>query len=329
MTSSDITMIAPGGALARPKKAKPAAAAGVALINAALSLAVVQAMVNADYFRRAMQNGGDSTYLGSDLEPIAICGRFVDRAMPLLREWLPDLARAVAVRKVLFGILYHPPELSSADATAMLHYLFGAMGKRRGDEAAAKLIACCDVFSPTSNALGEALGLWKPVPSHPVILAIAIKQLMAAQTFEPAEAELREALAKVHERMYVTEGYVEQWLAKIDRADELAFTFDRPAWDAAYASVDCKVVAAMQARRELFGEWEGGEDEDGNVVPPSPRWQALIDLIAAKRAAEQAPPDSGGAEFSSHLKTPAMREAACRAKPAKRTRKPRGRANEG
>jgi hypothetical protein len=49
------------------------------------------------------------------------------------------------------------------------------MAKRRNDEAAAKLMACVDIFSPASNALGSALGLWKPAPTHPVILAVAIK----------------------------------------------------------------------------------------------------------------------------------------------------------
>jgi hypothetical protein len=32
--------------------------------------------------------------------------------------------------------------------------------------------------------LVEALGLWKPAPTHPAILALAIKQLMAAKVYE-------------------------------------------------------------------------------------------------------------------------------------------------
>ena len=83
-------------------------------------------------------------------------------------------------------------------------------------------MACVDIFSPASNALGPALGLWEAVPGHPVILAITIKQLMAEKTFEPAEAELREALAKVKQRLLAHEHYVNQWLNKVDRADRLS-----------------------------------------------------------------------------------------------------------
>jgi hypothetical protein len=319
MSASDITVIAAGGALARSKKAKSSATAGLALINEVLSPDVVQAMVDADRFRRWIQD--DHTYLGSDGACTEIRddhARFVDRATPLLRRWLPDIARAVAVDDVLFRILHHPPDLlSSADATAMLNYLFGAMGKRRNDEAAAKLIACCDVFSPTSNALGEALGLWKAAPTHPVILAITIKRLMAEKTFEPAEAELREALGKVQERLYVQEAYVQQWLARIDRADEMVFRFDRPAWDAAYATASSAAPLAMQSR--LFGEEPGEEeDDDGNVQPPSPRWAALNDLIEGKRAIEKR-------VVEQPVLPEPLREAACEAKPMKRTRKPKRR----
>jgi hypothetical protein len=189
----------------------------------------------------------------------------------------------------------------------MLHYLFGAMGKRRNDEAAAKLLACADIFSPASNALASALGMWKPVPGHPVILAITIKQLMAEKTFEPSEAELREALGKVKQRLLAHQHYVDQWLNKVDRADEIVFAFDRVAWDAAYARIDSKVPLLMREHAEFGGEGPCEDlDENGNPeYPASPRWQALDDLVKAKTAIPKSNP----------------RQAACEAKPAKRTRK--------
>jgi hypothetical protein len=59
------------------------------------------------------------------------------------------------------------------------------------------------------------------------------------------------------------------------------FVFDRAAWDAAYAHVGSEVVLAM--RDSLYGE-EPGEDEDtGEAIAPSPRWQALDDLLKTKK----------------------------------------------
>jgi hypothetical protein len=285
VTKSSLTVIQPGGVPARAK-VKPAAA-GLALINEVLDADVVQAMVDADRFANQILN--DHTYLGEG-EPKEMFlergPRFLERALPLHRSWLPSYARAHLVSTSLSGITSSCPcPLTQADASSMLHYLFGAMGKRRNDEAAAKLLACADIFSPTSNALGAALGLWKEVSRHPVILAITIKQLMAEKTFEPSEAELREALAKVKQRLSVHEHYVDQWLEKADRADQIVFAFDRAAWDAAYARADRETILAMREYAELGGEGPSEDlDENGDPeCPPSPRWQALDDLLKAKQ----------------------------------------------
>jgi hypothetical protein len=66
------------------------------------------------------------------------------------------------------------------------------------------------------------------------------------------------------------------WIDKLCRADEIVFTFDRPAWDAAYANASSDVPLPMQG--QLFYE-EPGEDD-----PPSPRWLALNALWQAKLA---------------------------------------------
>jgi hypothetical protein len=277
------------------------------LISAQLSPNVVQAMVDAERFRIDAQRDdglGGRDYLGRLCEPHP---RYLDRAKPFLGTWLPNIVRAVEARKLLFDVACMPTRsISPAHANAMLHFLFGAMGKRRNDEAAAKLFACCDVFSPASNALGEALGLWKPAPTHPVIVALAIKQLLAAKTFEPAEVELREALAKVHQRLQMLQVWTDRWIDKLNHADRTVFTFDRSAWDAAYANVPSTVPRTMQRDLELIHE-QGGEDDDGVQHPPSPRWQALADLIEAKRAVEQVAEESKP-----------KRLAACKANPPKR-----------
>jgi hypothetical protein len=272
-----------GRALARPK-AKSLASQGLALINKALNVDMVQAMVDAERFNREQDA---APYLGEGINPA-----FLDRAKPMHARWLPKIARAVEVSDLLLPLR---APLGQAQAGAMLAYLFHAMGKRRGDDATAKLLACTDMFSAASNSVGESLGLWKAAPRDPLVLAVAIKQLMASKVYEPAESELREALAKVKQRIGVQGWYVDQWISKLDRADAIVFACDRPAWEQAYAQANSDVVRQMRCQLELKDEGPSeDEDEDGNPeFPPSPRWQALHDLIEA---------------------------ATCKTKPAKKTR---------
>jgi hypothetical protein len=285
-------VMSPSGTLARPK-VKQTAVAGLALINQVLDADIVQAMVDANRFWREVQ---EAAHLGEG----AIRPALLDRAKPLHRLWLPNFARAESCSSVLFQLVCMPPlvPLTQAAASAMLNYLFAAMGRRRGDEAAAKLLACSDIFSPASNAIGTALGLWAAAPTHPAFLAIAVRQLMAAKVFEPSESELREALAKVEQKLSRLPAMVDQWLARAERADEIVFEYDRPAWTAAYAATGSKVVLAMRDRLVF-------EDPADNDHRPSPRWQALNTLALP-------------------LPEPS-REAACKTTtPAKRTRKPKG-----
>jgi len=140
--------LSPGSALACPKAIKSHASDGLTLINEVLDADVVQAIVHADHFRNQVQKEGYP----------------LDH---MHRSCLPHIVQAVAARDLLIRLSHL--KLTQADASAMLSYLFGTIGKRRNDEAAAKLMACIDIFSPASNVLGPALGLWKPVPTHPAI----------------------------------------------------------------------------------------------------------------------------------------------------------------
>jgi hypothetical protein len=234
------------------------------------------------------------------------------QVIALHRSWLPNVAHADEAYELLSGIVGHST-LTPADASAMLQYLFGAMGKRRNDEAAAKLMACVDIFNPVSNALGPALGLWEPAPTHPVILAITIKQLMAEKTFEPAEAELREALGKVKQRLSARASWTWRWREKLDEWDRSVFECDRAAWDKAYANVvDSKVVLAMREWSEMSGEGPWDEDGDMPATPGEPRWQALDDLVKAKARipnrsrvrlhAKRRPPSAGASRSWSRLR---------------------------
>jgi hypothetical protein len=274
VTKSTVMVMPSRGAVARPKATTPASI-GFALINKVLGAAVGHALVDSERFSRQVQEA-ESQHLK------------LDRAKVLHRMWLPNIERAVEVCDLVSSIAgptgARRLTLTLADASAMLHYLFGAMGKRRNGEAQAKLMACVDIFSPASNAIGPALGLWQSAPKHPVILAIAVKQLMAEKTFEPAEAELREALEKVKQRLSARAGWGWRWLKKLDELDEMVFKNERPAWDAAYTNVSREVVLAMRERVELAGDGPSEEsDENGNPeYQPSPRWQALDELLKAK-----------------------------------------------
>jgi hypothetical protein len=279
MAMTKVVTLSPGRALAHPKAKKPTASAGLTLINEVLDVDTVQAMVDADRFARQVQEA-------------ELCYLELKDAKTLHRTWIPNVMRAVGADVVLSELTSSNPrtELTQAEASSMLQYLFGAMGKRRNDEAAAKLLACVDIFSPASNALGPALGLWKAAPKHPAILAIAIKQLMAEKTFEPAEAELREALDKLKQQLSVRKGWLWRWQEKLDEIDARVFKDDRPAWDAVYANVSSSVLAEMAERATMAGEGPSEDrDENGKPEEPgSPRWSALKALYDAKSDAEEA-----------------------------------------
>jgi hypothetical protein len=84
----------------------------------------------------------------------------------------------------------------------------------------------------------------------------------------------------------------------------MLFEEDRATWDETHARVDVAVERAML--HDLEDIESPYVDDDGVSQPGSPRWQALDALVKAKQAAESEP-----------------RQAACKAKPAKRTRKPK------
>jgi hypothetical protein len=299
------SLIVKPSALARTtaKQTSVAAAAGLALINKALNDEVVQAIVDADQFRAEMRT---PEYLGEEGDERAA---WLRPAKPLHRRCLRNAPRALEVAHVLGDLIWFRPrwQITQSEASQMLTYLFAAMGKRRGDDTTAKLLACADIFSPSSNALGAALDLWAPTPRHPAILALAIRQLMAAKVHEPAESELREALATVKQTIANQHHWVTQWLDVLERADRIVFRFDRPAWDAAYQAVDSRVAQAMLPTME-----EPTLDDDGNRVAGSPRWQALQSLWQRKLEAEEAAKLAAAPE--------PQRLAACSAKPPKRTR---------
>jgi hypothetical protein len=144
------------------------------------------------------------------------------------------------------------------------------------------------MFSPLSDMIGEATGLWKSVPKHPVILALAIKDLLAKEEWSPEQPKLRAAMKRAREELLSLQFAVGPYFDALDRADEIIFTFDRAAWDRIYADVDGCIPLMMAIR----------------ATPP--RTDALDDLWRRKETAST------------------LRIAACETKPVKRTKRAKG-----
>ena len=167
-------------------------------------------------------------------------------------------------------------------AVTMLSVLFGAFSKRKADaENAIKLAACSSMFSPTTDIIGEATKLWKPLPKHPAVLWIAIKELIATQTFLPAPKELREAMMRARDRLLLLKLDAKRWLEFAEKADRIVFEQDRAAWAAAYAHLGSRVPSAMLARSNYGSE----KDDAERCVALEKLWDPKYE---AEEAAEQA-----------------------------------------
>jgi hypothetical protein len=303
----------PGTGLARPSP-KGALAA---LINTTLT-DVADMMVVADRCRGLWTNAPDhNSYLGDDARTylgFVPEARFLDRAKSVLGYLWHLPAVDVAYGKLL-DILdpSSDDEVTHAMATKMLSVLFGALAKKKADTAdenpAMLMAACADIFHPMNDVIGETTGLWKPVCKHPIVLALAIKKLIATQKWSPTPSELREAMKEVQGHIQTRADWLCTFVDWMGKAEKIVFEFDRPAWEAACARHDSGVVLSL---RDLRNDGPSEDtDENGNPeFPPSPRWQALDDLAKAKLAAEEA------AESTPRI-------AACKTTVGKRTRKPK------
>jgi hypothetical protein len=155
----------------------------------------------------------------------------------------------------------------------MLSALFAPLGKK-GDNAA-RLEACVDMFAPGIDEIGEATGLWLPIPKSPVILALAVKRLIHNAIFTPMPAELRREMREANRNIVSLANITERWLNLLRNADRIFFEHDRAQWTLAYQNIiGSDVVRAIQDPAEA-----GDEDED---EPATARWAALEKLRLAR-----------------------------------------------
>lgn len=192
------------------------------------------------------------------------------------------LKRAALVRAAHTALLpvivpHLAPPVSPDTALTMLSALFGPLGKKSSDNAAL-LDACVDMLHPDADVIGDATGLWLPIPKHPLILALAVTKLRNNSVFTPMPAELRREMREANRTVVALANDAERWLNLLRNADRIVFEHDREAWELGYRNVGADVVAAMQDRSESGGY----EDDDGEEIPPSPRWSALEAMRLAK-----------------------------------------------
>lgn len=282
-------------------KGLPSLQGGAALIDATMSQYAVAVQNAHDY--RAQWEGGGGTIGLADLGAgeIVTAVRFLDRARSIHATWLRHYPAIRATRDALLGVVLPPCErVDEATAARMLGVLFNRPGKRQNDEECeALLTATVSMFSAVDESFALSTGLWKPLNAHPLILALAIKQLNHLAVFT-SPAELRKAMKQAHDTIAHRASATAYIEGMIERADEIMFVGDRVAWAANYARVGRDVVQIM---RDQLNEAPDDEDDE----PPSPRWLALDALAAVKRA-----------------EAPKSVAAACSAKAMKRTHKPKG-----
>ena len=147
----------------------------------------------------------------------------------LIREKL--LPRAVQVRQafdVLSSICDGQQNIDAPTALKMLSVLQRVLIKKKDDPVT--LMAFAGLFDQEIDDLGVSLSLWKEVPRHPVVVALAIHRLFHKQVFAPAPAELCSACRVVANSLKNKRRQALWWLDALVRADFALFEQAPDAW---------------------------------------------------------------------------------------------------
>jgi hypothetical protein len=255
--------------------AKTAKASGVALINESI-FEFAPALAVATRYRPQWESAIGS--IGLD-RPWRLA-----EAKQIHNRFLAAVVELAAAYDALMSMVSRPHKIDQASALAMLNVLFAALGRKKSDEESAILLgAAVDMFDPVNDVCGSVTGI-APVSAHPLILALAIKRLIATAKFTSV-AELREAMGYVENSLNVKRWHLEYMLENIELADAIVFERDRPTWEANHARCSIAVNRKLVSDLELRDE-NRYEDDDGVQHPGSPRWQELERIVRAKEAAD-------------------------------------------
>lgn len=179
----------------------------------------------------------------------------------LTRETL--LPRFVEVRRaydVLSSVCDGEQDIDAPTALKMLSVLHRVLQKKKDDPVS--LMAFASLFDPDVDSVGVSLNLWKEVPRHPVIVALAVQYLFHAQVFTPTPAELCDACRNVGGRLKARYRDTMQWMHQLSKADAELFETVRDEWASIYTTSESLAAAPVfgpytsdvEARKKLM--WE-------------------------------------------------------------------------
>jgi len=256
---------------------------GVALLGDVIGKYIAPVQIAHDYRARweatvcPIGVGRAQCEIEQGLSPARLAG-----AKSIHAPWLRCYAQIEATHIALSQMLMGFDRVDPLTASRMVSVLFAALGKKKTDtENALLLAATVDMFSPLDESVAIATGLWEPLNQHPLIVALAIKALIAKSVFTSA-SELRAEMKRVVNAIGRAAWAMEYIATTIWEADEAVFLGDRAAWDAHYASVGADVAAVM---RDNLVEEDAYTDDDDNEIAASPRWLAL-DALASNSKGE-------------------------------------------
>jgi hypothetical protein len=130
---------------------------------------------------------------------------FGNRQRKVLDFLLPRLFELDEAFCMLQSIVHGKEGISAAVALQMLSVLCAGTSKKRNDDPNTEtfMLSCAQLFDPAIDSIALGTGLWKPVPRHPVVVALAIRKLMAGNVFAPTQSELADACRRVAFRLEI------------------------------------------------------------------------------------------------------------------------------
>ncbi len=219
-------------------------------------------------------------------------------------KYLAKFGAAERARRVLsVAIRWDPPQRKTAGA--MVGALLGGFGAKADRNV---LAAMLDMLS--SDQIGIGSGLWQPMYLSSASLALACRKLMVTSKFTPKPAELHDACVEAHRKLHGAHSVLEEFTDYVRRCDAVLLEFDHAEWQRPYRTSEHQpILEEMLRLHAICGDgsnaWDDREyDDNDNPLHP---FEQIVQREQAKLLALPAPEPT--------------REAACDAKPARRTSK--------
>jgi hypothetical protein len=186
-----------------------------------------------------------------------------------VERWVEDakytraalLPRAIEVRQasdMLLSIYRSEQNVDTPMALKMVSVLHRVY-KKKADPVS--LMAYAALFDQDVDALGTSLDLWKEVPKHPFVVALAVHYLVREQIFPPVPAELCKACRKVAARLKGRLREIRSWLDTLSHADVVLCKYDHDNWVALYSTPESLKVAEAFVDIHNNSAWEEARDK--------------------------------------------------------------------